>query len=219
MAQLSTDPGSREAILGAAAALFARQGLEGTTIKEIGRAAGLTPGLLYYYFADKEALYAAVLERLMSPFPHRLGAVARQGGDPREAIAAVVRMQAEVFLAEPLLPRIMARELADHEARHAGPLIREHAHRLLQALTELIRRGQSGGQFRADLEPELAAVSILAQLNWFCIAGPAVELVLGRDGVTRDADTLRGFAEHAVRFALAGLEEPQQARGEARGVE
>ncbi len=212
------DQDSRAAILDAATTLFARQGLEATTIKEIGREAGLTPGLLYYYFADKDALYQAVLERLMEALPGRLGPVAESAIDPREGIAALVRMQAEIFLAEPRLPRILARELADHEARHAAPLIREHAQRLLGAISGLIRRGQDAGQFRRGLEPELAAVSTLSQLNWFCIAGPAIELILGREGATRDPATVRAFAEHAVRFALAGLEEVQQARGEGRGA-
>lgn len=204
----SADPGSRTAILDAATTLFARQGLEATTIKQIGQEAGLTPGLLYYYFADKDALYRAVLERLMAEIPARLAPVAREATDPRQAIASVIRMQAEVFLGQPLLPRILARELADHEARHAVPIIREHAEALLLAMTGLITRGQQAGIFRRDLEPELAAVSCLSQLNWFCIAGPAIEVILGQDGAARDPARVRGFAEHAVRFTLAGLLAP-----------
>jgi hypothetical protein len=75
----------------------------------------------------------------------------------------------------------------------------------LLAISELIVKGQRTGQFHPDLEPQLAAVSILSQLNWFCIAGPAIEMILGREGATRDPVTVRTFADHAVRFALAGL--------------
>jgi TetR/AcrR family transcriptional regulator len=198
---------TRTAILDAAAILFARQGLDSTTIKEIGRAAGVNPALLYYYFADKAALYEAVLSRMMTRFPNRLTAVAEAEIPPREAVAAVIRMQAEIFLAEPLLPRLIARELADHEARHAAPVIREHAQRLLGALTALIVRGQEAGVFRANLTPPLAAVSCLSQLNWYCIAGPAMDLILNRDNVARDPASVRQFAEHVVEFTLAGLEQ------------
>jgi TetR/AcrR family transcriptional regulator len=198
---------TRTAILDAAAILFARQGLDSTTIKEIGRAAGVNPALLYYYFADKAALYEAVLSRMMTRFPNRLTAVAEAEVPPREAVAAVIRMQAEIFLAEPLLPRLIARELADHEARHAAPVIREHAQRLLGALTALIVRGQEAGVFRANLTPPLAAVSCLSQLNWYCIAGPAMDLILNRDNVARDPASVRQFAEHVVEFTLAGLEQ------------
>lgn len=200
-------PDTRTTILDAAATLFARQGLDSTTIKEIGRTAGVNPALLYYYFADKSALYDAVLERLMTRFPTRLADAAAQDVSPRDAVAAVIRMQAEIFLAEPLLPRLIARELADHEARHAAPVIRQHAQRLLGALTALIRRGQASGAFRSNLTPELAAVSCLSQLNWYCIAGPAMDLILGRDNVARDPELVRQFAEHVVGFTLAGLEQ------------
>lgn len=201
---LATD--TRTAILDAAAPLFARQGLDSTTIKEIGRAAGVNPALLYYYFADKAALYAAVLERLVTRFPARLAEAAVMNVAPREAVAAVIRMQAEIFLEEPYLPRLIARELADHEARHAAPVIRQHAQRLLGALADLIRRGQESGAFRLDLKPELTAVSCLGQLNWYCIAGPAMDLILDRENVARDPASVRRFAEHVVTFTLAGLE-------------
>ena len=198
---------TRTIILDAAAPLFARQGLDSTTIKEIGRTAGVNPALLYYYFADKSALYEAVLERLMTRFPTRLADAATLDVPPREALAAVIRMQAEIFLAEPLLPRLIARELADHEARHAAPVIRQHAQRLLGAITALIRRGQETGVFRRNLTPELAAVSCLSQINWYCIAGPAMDLILSRDNVARDPEMVRQFAEHVVEFTLAGLEQ------------
>jgi TetR/AcrR family transcriptional regulator len=206
MATASADPDSRTAILDAATGLFARRGLEATTIKEIGREAGVTPGLLYYYFADKDALYRAVLDRAMGEFPGRLAPLAGVDGAPADALAGLIRAQAELFLAQPLLPRLIVRELADHEARHAAPVIRQHAQALLRAITALIARGQASGDFRRDVEPEFAALSTLSQLNWFCVAGPAVEQVLAREGAARDAATVRAFAEHAVRFTLAGLE-------------
>jgi hypothetical protein len=118
----------------------------------------------------------------------------------------MVHMQAQVFLSEPLLPRLIARELADHEARRAAPVIRSHAQRLLSALTNLITRGQQRGEFRSEVSPELAAVSCLAQLNWYFIAGPALEVILNREGVTREPDAVHRFAEHVVEFTLAALE-------------
>ncbi|MBS1081667.1 TetR/AcrR family transcriptional regulator [Gluconobacter kondonii] len=48
----------RQAILSAAAPVFARLGREGATTKEIARAAGVSEALLYRHFVSKEALYA-----------------------------------------------------------------------------------------------------------------------------------------------------------------
>lgn len=201
---------SRTAILDAASQLFARQGLAATTIKQIGALAGLNPALIYYYFADKEALYQAVLDRLMARFAGRLADTADLPASPSEGIAAVLRTQAEVFLAEPLLPRLIVRELADHEARLAAPAIRLQAQRLLHALTALVARGQASGEFRADVSAEHAAISCLAQLNWFCIAGPAIEQILGVEGAARHPDTVRRFAAHAAEFTVRALAAPSQ---------
>lgn len=212
MTAVAQDLDSRTAILEAATDLFARQGLEATSIKAIGAAAGVNPALLYYYFADKTALYRAVIERMVAHFPAQLTDAALAAGTPSSGLAAMVRRQAEVFLDQPLLPRLMARELADHEASHATPLLREQARRLLAAITGLIRAGQAAGEFRRDLSPELAAVSVLSQVNWFCIAGPVVEMILDRPGVARDPIALRQFAEHVVRFSMAGLEPPHDGR-------
>jgi TetR/AcrR family transcriptional regulator len=197
---------SRDAILDAATELFARQGLEATSIKSIGAAAGVNPALLYYYFADKTALYRAVIDRIMERFPAQLVVTATMADSPASGLAAIVRQQAEVFLAQPLLPRLIARELADHDATHATPIIRDTVRRLIAAITGLIRAGQAAGEFRPDLRPELAAISVLSQVNWFCIAGPVVEIVLDQPGITRDPLALRGFADHVVRFSMAGLQ-------------
>jgi len=47
-------------ILDAAARLFRAQGFQGTSVRDIVRAVGMLPGSLYYHFATKEDLLAAV---------------------------------------------------------------------------------------------------------------------------------------------------------------
>jgi AcrR family transcriptional regulator len=47
-------------ILDEAARLFAAQGFHGTSVRDIVRAIDMLPGSLYYHFATKEALLAAV---------------------------------------------------------------------------------------------------------------------------------------------------------------
>src|SRR5829696_3431107 len=52
----------REQILDAALRAFARKGFARTTNKDIAREAGITPGLIYHYFANKEALFRAIID-------------------------------------------------------------------------------------------------------------------------------------------------------------
>lgn len=55
---------SREAILDAAERLFAQRGFDGASLADIGASAGVSRGTPGYFFASKEGLYAAVLERV-----------------------------------------------------------------------------------------------------------------------------------------------------------
>jgi AcrR family transcriptional regulator len=52
----------REAIVEAVRDVFAEKGFDGTTTRELGKAAGVSEALLYTHFPSKEVLYAAMLE-------------------------------------------------------------------------------------------------------------------------------------------------------------
>lgn len=198
-------PDTREALLDAAEALFARHGFAAATIKAIGAEAGVNPALLYYYFPDKERLYHAVLERRIGAGTRQIAGSLSAELPPREAIARMLRAYAGMMRQAPFLPRLLARELADHDATHALPLIREIAAGLFQRLCDIIRAGQRTGEIRADLEPRFAAVSTIAQVAWFFVAQPAVSRLLGHEGAVPAAEMDR-YLDHAVRYALAALE-------------
>lgn len=69
-----------EQIIDAALRVFARKGFTKATNKDIAREAGITPGLIYYYFESKEALFQALVERrsplrLLSSLPEQAPAM------------------------------------------------------------------------------------------------------------------------------------------------
>ncbi len=53
----------KEQILDAAMRVFAQKGFTRATNKDIAREAGITPGLIYYYFESKEAVLQAIIEQ------------------------------------------------------------------------------------------------------------------------------------------------------------
>src|SRR6478672_52881 len=126
MAHPVTDTPSRDLILDAAERLFAAQGFARTTIKQIGRAAGVNSALLYYYFADKDRLYREVLQRFVSRLVARTMAGSEGRGDPEARLRAFVAAQAAALAAHPDIPRLLVREMIDFDAAHAV----EHIQRL-----------------------------------------------------------------------------------------
>lgn len=63
---------NRETLLVVARRLFAEKGFAETGTEEIVREAGVTRGALYHQFADKQALFQAVLERMLPEIGQRL---------------------------------------------------------------------------------------------------------------------------------------------------
>ena len=56
----------REQIEEAACALFLVHGYESTSMAAVGKAAGVAPNTLYWYFASKDDLLVAILDRLVN---------------------------------------------------------------------------------------------------------------------------------------------------------
>lgn len=69
----------KAAIVEQAGALFAARGFRGTSIAEVGRAAGLAPAAVHWYFPTKDDLFAAVLGERLADERRR---VESAGADP-----------------------------------------------------------------------------------------------------------------------------------------
>lgn len=70
----------REQIIDAAMRVFSQKGFTRATNKDIAREAGITPGLIYYYFESKEKLLEALIEsrsplRLITSPPPQLSSM------------------------------------------------------------------------------------------------------------------------------------------------
>ena len=86
----------REQILGRALKLFAAQGFDATSTRQIAKEAGIAEGLIFHYFQTKASLLAALLENRRS-FRSELRAIL-EGGEDRPA-PEVLREVASGWLA------------------------------------------------------------------------------------------------------------------------
>lgn len=199
------DSPSKDQILDAAERLFAQQGFTGTTIKQLGQTAGVNSALLYYYFGDKERLYRAVLERLVTRLVGRTAGRLATEAPPSQRIRGFIEAQVETIMANPQLPRLFMREMLDHDAAHAVEQIQHLAATSFKGLCDTIEEGQQQGTFRADIDPKFAAISTVAQVAYFFVARPAVRILLGVGNDGPSPATIQAFARHAADFALAAL--------------
>jgi TetR/AcrR family transcriptional regulator len=200
-------------IFDAAEQLFAERGFRAATIQELGKASGLSPALIYYYYRDKGGLYEAVIGRIIETMVGTALSRAPADADPAVALRAIVEVQGQIFLERPHVARLIARELVDYEGQHAQKAVRETLTRLFQRLSGLIASAQKPGRFRADLDPAFAAVSVVSQVAWFAVASPVVGTLLGDGAKGPSRNRKQPFVRHAADFALSALEHD---RGESR---
>jgi AcrR family transcriptional regulator len=80
----------REAVLEAAQALMLKHGLRGTSMEAIAREAGVAKPTLYAYYADKRAVFAALVERLIGTWRSEFLAGLAGEGDVVQRIGAAL---------------------------------------------------------------------------------------------------------------------------------
>ena len=183
---------SRERILDAATEVAAERGYDGTTISLVSKKSGLPPTSIYWHFADKDDLIAAVIQR---SFARWLAALDLPGG---EEITGRVRdlgpQVAKALLDAPDFLRLGLMLALEH--RPVEPRAREM---FLQVRAEASRRFE--GIVR-ELAPELDEEQ--AQLiATYAIAG-ADGLFIAREVGGDSVDLIRLFELHArVVFEVA----------------
>jgi AcrR family transcriptional regulator len=82
---------TRERLIATATRLFADHGYEATSIEAVLDEAGVSRGALYHHFANKEALFEAVLEAMESRIQESIVAEAIGSSDPVEALRVACR--------------------------------------------------------------------------------------------------------------------------------
>ena len=185
-------------LLAAAADLFARDGFDAVSVRQITSRAKANLGALPYPFGSKEALYHAVIDRVGAHLADRFVAISAEKGTPLERISRIVTM----VLTEPHLPApsMILRELATD--RPLPPPLVQMMQRNMGAMMALIREGQADGSIRAG-DPSLFAMSVMAQPFLLRMVGRIPRDIAGVD--RNDPDTQRKLVKHVVTTITRSL--------------
>ncbi|WP_179390492.1 SACE_7040 family transcriptional regulator [Psychromicrobium silvestre] len=111
----------REALLTAAASLFAQRGFNGVSIEELGAAAGVSGPAVYRHFSGKQAVLAALLVGVSEDLLSGGRSVVASHQLPTEALSSLVSFQVDFALTNADIIRVQDRDLASMSAedRHA----------------------------------------------------------------------------------------------------
>ena len=179
---------SRLAILRAARDEFAEHGLGGARIDHIAERAGLNKRLIYYYFNDKDRLFAAVLEQTYDDIREAERALKLLDLKPADAVRRLVEFTWTYYLEHPEFMTLL-NSANLHRARHLdeSQRVRELNSPLVATLGEVLERGRKDGSFRGGIDPVQLYVSI-AGLSYFYLSNNhTLSAIFGRDLMTAKA--------------------------------
>ncbi|MEU3447646.1 helix-turn-helix domain-containing protein [Streptomyces thermolilacinus] len=157
----------RRAMVDAAIALFAQNGVRGTGVAAVAERAGVTASALIHHFGSKEGLLRAVLEEADRRALERLSATPAARPTVREAFDWLVRDVEHTAAAgrelAALHTTLTAENLEPGAALHTW--FRDRNRALRARLAEVLRRAVADGAARADLPVETLAAEAAAFLE------------------------------------------------------
>ena len=101
-----------DAILHAAARLFAARGYSGVSLEDLGAAVGVSGPAVYRHFENKQALLGAILVGVSQRLRAGGRAVVEAGGAPEEQLRAIIAYHVDFALADADVIRVQDRDLA-----------------------------------------------------------------------------------------------------------
>ena len=175
--------------------LFAKNGLEGTTMNDIAVASGKGRRTLYTYFSKKEDIYSAVIESELERLSEKLDEVAARKIRPQDKIIELIythlstiretvvrngNLRAEFFRNIWMVEKVRKKFDADEIA----------------IFRKVYESGNQYGEF--DIEN----VDLVAEITHYCIKGLEVPYIYGRLGQGLTDETSKPLVRKFVYGAL-----------------
>lgn len=155
-------PDTRDAIFQAAALAFSARGFDGVGVDEIAAQAQVNKAMIYYHFADKLALYRAVVGDMLGSMGATATAIADSDDTPSTKLNRFIENFVQLADLRPWFPTMMLREIAD-----GAPHLDHDTFALMKnvflAFGRILAEGAAAGTFR-PVHPILAYTSTMGPL-------------------------------------------------------
>ena len=191
----------RRRLVAVARELFATRGFGEVGIREIARAANVTPGMISYYFDDKQGLYEAMLGSVLEEMLGRVRELAALPVHGTGPLAALIRLYIGTIASQPWLPALLLREIVTGDSAVRARFIERFASRVATLIPGIFAGEIAAGELRADLDPKLAMLSLFGMSVFPFLAHPIAGKVLGYQ---LDPEFAERLIAHTTRLFLDG---------------
>ncbi len=168
----TTDPTTRDKILTAARAEFARVGRAGARIDRIAAEAGVNKAMIYYHFDSKENLHREVISDYFARIIPTVRGEMRSAGDFETVLRTLSGVYHRMFTTYPDMVAFLRRELAepDNDAvlDHIAGFLRGGGMR--EMLLQLVEREITAGRIKPLPPKQILTSFIIFNAGYFMIA-------------------------------------------------
>ena len=186
-----TQQDKRRQILEAAVRAFARRGYHACRVGEIAEEAGVAYGLVYHYFGSKEEVLESIFRDTWTQMLARIREVAESGEPATEQVRKVTALLLRTWRRDPDLVRVLVSEVT-RSPEQLRRQIDEIGH-AYEALEQIVANGQKSGEFRSDVDPQIAATIFYGALEEVLTGWVMGQLPDGDDDIARAERDLTGL--------------------------
>ncbi|MFQ5960939.1 MAG: TetR/AcrR family transcriptional regulator [Candidatus Methylomirabilales bacterium] len=156
--------------------VFARNGFDGASIRQIVAEARVTKPVLYYYFKNKHNLYLSLLEAAVAPLCERVELIAKGNASPLERLEEIVTAFLQFFRERPDEFHLLHRAVERRE-REVQVIARTYFRQIFLAISRVLKEGVDGKSFRS-LNISQTTFSVIAILVYYCTREHVIDEVL-----------------------------------------
>jgi AcrR family transcriptional regulator len=166
----------RDEILAIAAKTIAENGLAGATVRQIGQAAGILSGSLYYHFDSKEQIVVELLTETLGSQQELAHTILDETSNSIEALEALIDSSIRETAARPHQALIVRNETRQFEESEALKPVAELRAVSLRMWVDVVETGIKNGEIQDHIIPDIAVRgifdSVLGAARWFMNDSP-----------------------------------------------
>ena len=155
---------TRKQIITAATQLFADNGFEAVSIRQIAQATDTNIALVSYYFGSKEGLFQEILNTRYPEAKQMLQDMNAADITPIKKLYKAINFYTNRIFDNPNFNKIMLREMSLMQRPEHARMIVDGIYPNMQLVIGFIHEGQEKGDFKKNIDAELTWISIISTI-------------------------------------------------------
>ncbi|MEQ8955616.1 MAG: TetR family transcriptional regulator, partial [Gammaproteobacteria bacterium] len=189
----------RTDLLDAARTHFLSNEFKAVSLRHIAETAGVNAAMVNYYFGGKQGLYLAMVDELLQSISASLEEIGRSES---LTITEFARRYSLLLAQNPWWPNFMVREVLFSDGEIRSAILDKLKTLFAPSLLGLIQKEIDSGNYREDLNPRLALLSLMGMSIFPFLARPMLSQVLNMEMTDSQVATM---SQHNAQLFLRGV--------------